>query len=191
MRLTAPSTRSPGKLAIMYNNTLTRHQAVVNFITGVDIEDVATIRTNADALGEIIKACLTNTETLTGFRILASDGSRLYEENFASAKVGTHAVATGVPAYYSATVTIPGNGVPTLLAAGSGRTIFRLFTRNAVAFPIGGKYLATPVDAAFVALQNHLKTNLRYFADFYGQHADPSGVFACQFNAAIQRRIGT
>ena len=187
----APTTRSPGKLVILYRNTLLTHQMAVNYTSAVDMTDLASHRTRAASLATVLQPVLPTTETIYAWRILDPNGVRLYEEAFTTAFVGTHVAATGNTAAYSLSLTIPCNGTPTPITAGSGNTLVRFFTRTAYTPVPGSKYLATPFDTAMLNLIALLAGSAPYPADFYGQKAIPVGVVAVQYNAAVQKRWGS
>lgn len=98
-------------------------------------------------------------------------------------------MVSGMRAYFSPTLRIMGRGAPTNVFQGSGVTYVELFVRNGYDFFPGDK-LYTIVDAGLNAFVADLRTYLRYFADFYGQHADPTGEVFVQFHAHEQNRSG-
>lgn len=192
MAILAPITRSPGKLSLIYSNNRVVHRSGVNFIDGIDIEDVVAIRADATELAEATMEVLPVTEVITAWQIHNADGVRLYTENFATPFAGQHGnVGSGTP-YYSISLAIPGRGAAVTVAGGSGGTIYRLYTRQAY-LPVAGErfLLAGQIDGALSQLVGTLNGNLRYYADFYGQHADTSGTFPVQFNAYVQRHTGS
>ena len=185
----APITRSPGKLAIDYHYGSVEHQVSVNFIDGVDLNDISTIQIDADHLADQLEGVLPPTATWGGFRVLTPQGATLYRGSLSSTHVGTHGTDPGMRAYYSPTLRIMGRGAPTNVFQGSGSTYVELFVRNAYAFQPGDKRFVG-VDAALTAFITDLRTYLRYFADFYGQHADPTGDVFVQFHGHEQNRTG-
>src|SRR5689334_7083113 len=176
-----PGTRSPGKLALVYGNPAVIHQLAVNFINGVDLNDSSAIRVDANELASTVAIVLPNTETIQGFKVLSPTGVNLYQESFGVPYVGSHVAVAGYPQFYSPSLTIPGNGVPTSLTTGSGRTKVVVFARHAYAFTAGEKRITAIPDLPLSQFIDNLHTNLRYFADFYGQHAEPAGYVDVQF----------
>lgn len=186
---TDPGTRSPGKLCLVYTSAGRQHECSVRFINGVDINDIATIRTNATTLAGLVKAILPVAASITAWRVKDPAGTRLYEEAFSPVIAGTHN-ATGNP-WVSATLTITGKGVPIDLAHASGQCRFVVYTSNSYQWAAGARYVASSQDASLQALVDHMHSNLRYFADFFGQHAEPRSTVQVQFNAYTQKRYGT
>ena len=187
--INAPITRSPGKLAIDYHYSSIDHQVSVNFIDGVDLNDISTIQIDADHLADALEPVLPNSAQWAGFRVLTPQGQTLYRGSLSSSHVGTHSTDPGMRAYNSPTLRIMGRGAPTNVFQGSGMTYVELFTRNAYSF-FPGDLRFTTADASLAAFINDLRTYLRYFADFYGQHADPTGDVFVQFHAHEQNRNG-
>ena len=186
---TDPGTRSPGKLALVYTTAGRQHEASVRFLTGVDINDITTIRTNATTLAGLVKAVLPVASQITAWRIKDPNGLRLYEEAFSPVIAGTHSASGN--AWVSTTITITGKGVPIDLAHAAGQCRFPIYTSNAYAFGAGTRFINSNFDASLQALVDHMHSNLRYFADFFGQHAEPRSTVTVQFNAYTQRKYGT
>jgi hypothetical protein len=188
--ITAPPTLSPGKLALVYNYLSITHQASVNFVNGVDLDDIASIQTDAETLATYTGEVLPAPARITGYKVLSPTGQVLYRGSFSGPVLGSHGSDPGFPAFYSPTLKIMGRGAPTTLLTGSGHCSYLLFTRNAYPFVVGEKEL--PVfDTPLAALMTQLNTNLRVWADFYGQHADTTGEVFTQFHAHEQKRNGS
>lgn len=186
----APPTRSPGKLALLYRLGSIAHQASVNYIDGVDLNDINTIQIDADHLNDLVQAVLPSTFTTYGWKLLTPEGQTLYASSLNSPGPGTHGTNPGMPAYRSPTLKIMGKGAPTNVLTGSGRTSFMLFVSNAYNLVPGQQVNLSP-DTQLQALMTDLNSYLRYWADFYGQHADTTGLVQVQFNAHEQARNGT
>lgn len=189
MPLIDPGTRSPGFLTLVYTTAGRQHEASVRFINGVDLNDVSTIRTNATDLANQVKTVLPVGSTISAWRIKSPTGVRLYEEAFSPVIAGLH--AAGGTASVSSTLTITGKGVPVTLEKASGQTRFVLYTGNAYVPPAGARYIASSTDASLLNLVALLHSNLRYYADYYGQHAEPRSTVQVQYNAYTQKRYGT
>lgn len=183
-----PGTRSPGKLYLIYSVDGLTHRAGLNFIDGVDIEDISAARADATAFAAVFKGVIPTTASISGWGVAPAGMSVGYEEPFSPVIAGTH--ATSGPAMHSRTGTMSGNGVATTVAGAKGKT--RLVFVGSNAFPPvpGLKKITNSTDASLVALANYLHTNLRMFADFYGQHAEPKTYITVQFNAKLQRTQG-
>jgi len=188
--ISAPGTRSPGKVAIVYHYPNIEHQVSVNLIDGVDINDLSTLQIDADHLADELELIMPPSATWSAWRLLSPTGQVLYRAALSNSHVGTHATDPGMIAYYSPTIKIMGRGAPTSVLQGSGTTYFEVFTRNAFRFDIGQTNINT-VDANLAAFMADLNAYLRYWADFYGQHADTTGDVFCQFNAHEQKRNGS
>lgn len=186
----APPTLSPGKLALEYQLGSILHQCSVNFIDGVDLNDETTIAIDALHLANLVKTVLPVTMDIIAWKVLSPEGQTLYVQSFASAIGGTHGTDPGLRAYLSPTIKILGKGVPTNVLQGSGRTSLMIFVSNAYTVLPGEKYLPV-IDSPLQDLMDDLNSYLRYWADFYGQHADTTGRVACQFNAHEQKRNGS
>jgi hypothetical protein len=187
--IAAPTTRSPGKVAIDYRYGGVTHQVSVNLINGVDINDISTLQIDADHLADQLEPVLPAPATWSGWRLLSPSGQTLYRAALSSVHVGTHGTNPSMPAYFSPTLKIMGRGAPTSVLAGSGMTYVELFVRSGYTFNPGDHVLGYS-DAALDSFIADLRTYLRYFADFYGQHADPTGDIFVQFNAHEQERTG-
>jgi hypothetical protein len=185
---TDPGTRSPGFLTLVYSHAGDNHEASVRFITGVDLNDVSAIRTDATNLAAAVRAVFPGSCTINAWRIKDPNHVRLYEEAFAPTLAGTHAAA-GTD-WRSITYTVTGKGVATGVTVASGQTRFELFTGNFKQPAAGDKFILASADTALAALVSLFHTNLRYFADYFGQHAEPRSAVTIQFNAAVQRRKG-
>ena len=186
---TDPGTRSPGKLGLLYGTFGHNHVCAIHFVTGTDINGVSAIRTEAAAFAAALKQVLSPDTVITGWRIILPGGSTGYEEAFGTPINGTHSASgTG---YASYTLTLSGLGVPTSVGGSKGKTRVVWFPWNA--FPPGSlvKQLAVSGDAGLTALKNYLHASTMCFADFYGQHAEPHAWATVQFNARIQRTVGT
>jgi hypothetical protein len=188
--IAAPPTLSPGKLALVYDMSGVPHQASVNFIDGVNVNDITTIAADAQTLAGFVGAVLPDTCNITGFKVLSPEGLTLYAAALSSNVVGTHTTNPGMPEYASPTIKIMGHGAPVSLFSGSGHCSLMLFTSNAYTLVPNSKQL-NAFDGPLLALMGHLNSNLRYWADFYGQHADTTGKVFVQFNAHEQKRTGS
>lgn len=186
----APPTRSPGKLAIMYRLGSIVHQASVNYIDGVDLNDIPSIQIDADHLASFIIPVIPATFYAFGWKLLSPQGQTLYASSLSSPGPGTHATNPGMPAYRSPTLKIMGKGAPVDVTEGSGRCSLMLFVSNAYNITPGEIVNPAP-DVPLQNLMSDLDSYLRYWADFYGQHADTTGVVNVQFNAHEQRRNGS
>jgi len=184
-----PGTRSPGKLVLVYTAAGRQHEAGVHLLNGVDLNDITTLGTNAASLAAVVKAVLPAASTITAWRIKDPAGTRLYEAAFSPVIAGTHAASS--TAWVSATLTITGKGVPVDITKATGQTRFVLYTSSAYGINPGVRFLNSNTDTALQALVDHFHSNLRYFADFYGQHAEPRATVQVQLNAYTQKRYGT
>jgi len=185
-----PLTRSPGKLALFYTDGVINHRMAVNYINGVDVSDVPACRGDANALAALFADVLDTSQSITAWGILSNEGATLFTEPFSPAIGGGHSIASGMRAYLSSSLTIPGLGVPTSILAGSGHTLVRWFPLGSYAFAPSTKAINPGTDTELQNFYDNLDTNLRYFADYYGQHANTMGRVDVQFNAAMQRRWG-
>ena len=185
----APITRSPGKLAIDYHYGSVTHQVSVNFIDGVDINDISTMQIDADHLADQLDNVLPPSAVYTSWRLLSPTGQTLYRAGLSTTHSGAHGTQPAMAPFFSPTLRIMGRGAPTSVLDGSGTTYVELFVRNAYTFLPGDKRLGYS-DAPLVAFIGDLRSYLRYFADFYGQHADPTGDVFVQFHAHEQERTG-
>lgn len=186
----APPTRSPGKLAIMYRLGSIIHQASVNYIDGVDLNDIPSIQIDADHLASFCIPILPPSFYVYGWKLLTPEGQTLYASSLTSPGPGIHGTNISMPAYRSPTLKIMGKGAPVDVTEGSGRCSFLLFTSNAYMITPGEIVNISP-DVPLQNLMNDFDTYLRYWADFYGQHADCTGIVNVQFNAHEQRRNGS
>ena len=186
---TDPGTRSPGFLTLVYSHAGDNHEASVRFINGVDLNDVTSIRTDANNLAAAVKAVLPSTCVINAWRIKDPNHVRLYEEAFSPTIAGTH-TASGND-WRSFTATVTGKGVSTGVTVASGQCRLELFTGSAHQPAAGEKFFLASGDTGWSALTTLLHSNLRYWADYFGQHAEPRQAITTQFNAAVQRRKGT
>lgn len=186
---TDPGTRSPGHLYLMYSVGGYIHRISLALVNGVDIEDVAALRTDAAAFADVFKGVLGGDSSILAWGVAPTGMSTGYEEPFSPAIVGTHASSS--PTYYSLTLTMSGNGTATSVGGAKGKTRVVWFTGGTLHPTAGTKQIPNTAEAPFVALANWLHTNLRCFADFYGQKAEPKSYVTCQFNARIQRTHGS
>lgn len=185
-----PGTRSPGSLYLVYTNGGYNHRCSAHFVDGVDIEDVAAARTDANAFAAAFKQVIPSEATILAWGLHAAGTSIGYEEPFSPTIPGTHAASAPL-GYYSLTATMSGNGVATTVSGAKGKTRFVWFPGKAFSVAPGIKQYANSVDAGLVALANFFHTNLRLYADFFGQHAEPKAYITVQFNARVQQTHGT
>lgn len=189
MKIDAPITLSPGKLAMQYTYRAVQHQASANFLSSQSLSDIIAITAEAEALGLVMQACLNSLHSIDGFKVLDDAGHTLYAASLAANLVGTHGSDPGMRDYYSPTVKILGHGQASPITLGSGRCSFLMFTGDSYAMNPGEKYLPGP-DLALLALIAHLDDSAVLWADFYGQAAKWTGKVAAQFNAHEQKRSG-
>ena len=186
---TDPGTRSPGSLYLRYNVGIDQHICAVKYINGVDIQALTPARADAVALATKLKDCLPlNNSSIVAWGLKDANGSPAYEEVFTTPYGGAKNGAGQM--YASLTLTIPGLGVPTTVGGAKGKTRFVWFCGGAYLAPIRSK-LYTPIPAEINAVIELLHSNLRYFADFYGQHAEPKARVTVEYNARIQKSLGT
>jgi hypothetical protein len=185
-----PTTVSPARLALHYNILGNiQHSCSVRLVAGVDIQDVASIRTDAAQLADAVRACMANQHAITGWSIVMPDGRLGYTEPFSTVLLGTH--GTNGNELYSLSHTMLGKAKGVSVGSAAGRTKLVLFC-GGVLFPSAGeKYIAETADTAFHTLATVLNGSLRYWADIWGQKADTTGRVSVQFNAHVQRVIGS
>lgn len=187
--LPSPTTRSPGKLKLIYGDTTTVHEVGSNFNDTVDVTVIPPIRTEATAIANLLKAGIYNTKSITGWKITDPSGVTLYEEVFSPAIVGTKATASNEFFSDSGSVCMTGKGAPSV-GLKQGQTKFTVF---------GGYYdtvlWAVPRQPAtayawVVAMIAHLNTSTLIGSDFYGSPGVWRGYFDTQINAHFQKRLG-
>src|SRR3569832_1479757 len=192
MPLVDPGTRSPGKLVLEYTSDGVEHTTGLHAVSDVDLNDIATIRTDAEQFAGTIKLILHFMATITGWKVTDPGGATLYAAAFSPPVAGIHPDGSDAGHWRSATLTILGKGAAIGVGSASGRTSLRIYTSAAYGLPKGAKYLPLPNDATLNNVLDWLATGtLRWFADFYGQHADPTGRKTVQYNAHTQRIHGS
>jgi len=187
MPLTDPGTRSPGNLFLAYTLNAIQHKVKVRYITGVDMEDVSAARGDADAFAAVFKACLSNSESIGGWGLSDPAGLELYSEPFSPVIVGTIGASA---VSNSHTITLSGLGVPTGVGGAKGKTRVMIFEGGVINSAMGVKTSLVAAHAGLTGLQAWLHSNLRCFADYYGQHAEPKTYVTHQWNARAQRIHG-
>lgn len=185
-----PGSRSPGHLFLQYNDRGLDHTCSVALVDGVDIQLVTALETDATELAGYVAACLPPSCTITGWGVRPAGGGPTYTALFDPALPGTHSFDASFPAFYSATVTVMGRSAGTGVGAARGNTRIVLFTSNAYVLTPGELVMTGVLPAAIASLMFGLSSSTRYFADSYGQKADPTGRVTVQFNAMIQKSKG-
>lgn len=187
--VTDPGTRSPGKLILWYLAFGNEHRVSVNYIAGTDIEDITACRADATDFANALKVCMESNRSITAWGIQPAGDPVGYREAFTTPIAGTHA-ASGA-GYNSWELTLSGNGVSLGVGSATGKTHVSWFPGAVLSNSGGTKQFAVSGDAGLTALSAWLHTNLRCFADYYGQHAEPKSYATCQFNAHVQKKLGS
>lgn len=188
-----PTTVSPGKLVLHYLAPgIGRMSIGWHFINGVDLTDVVHIRTEADRIANLLKDCLPPLASITDWSITEGNGFPYYNEPFASAYIGTHTVNGNMQEYYSTTVAFVGHAQAPSPGGCAGRLVSRLHTFGALNFAPGTKFFDASADSPYAHfISNALNASTYLPADGYGQQGNIGGIMPVQFNAAVQRRVGT
>lgn len=187
---TDPGTRSPGALVLFYNDRGYEHSCSVALVAGVDIDGVAALRSDATALAPLVAALLPNNREITGWGIRPKPSGSSYREAFTTPFTGTHGTDSGTTDFFSYTWTIMGRSAGTGVGAARGTTRMVLHVGNIHVIGAGDLIYTGGADAALTALLAAIVASTRFFADYYGQKADPTGRTTVQFNAHTQRVLG-
>src|SRR3569832_1285793 len=75
MPLVDPGTRSQGKLVLEYTSDGVEHTTGLHAVSDVDLNDIATIRTDAEQLTSTIKLILHFMATITGWKVTDPGGA--------------------------------------------------------------------------------------------------------------------
>lgn len=187
--LPAPTTRSPGKLKLIYTAGALVHEVGTNFNETVDVTDVATIRTEAEALAAVVGPAMPNTCVITSWKITDPTGVTLYEENFTSPITGSKGGLGDDTQSDSSSMALTGKGQPEV-GLKQGQTKFTIFpnyynpnTWNVARQPI-------TVFGPMGAIRDFLNTSTVTGADFYGSPASWRAYVDLQINAHYQKRYG-
>ena len=188
MSLPEPTTRSPGKLVLIYQAGGQQHLTGVRYLTGIALPDDATALTDATDFANVVKACLTAAESITGYRITDPLGATIIEGSFAAAIAGTH--GGGGEQWKSHTVSLTGKGTALVSGERVGQTRMVMYVLDAYSSTAGQKTIAISADTQLAALKAYLIASDRIWADYYGQKAIVRGLATVQFNAHAQRKYG-
>jgi len=190
MAQTIPTTRSPGKIGLVYLTTGLQHKAHVWTVAGTSLETITTMRSTAVAMALAARQCLPAASTILGWEIVMPDGHIGYSENFPAPYAGTHTTVAGLAAFVSRTVCLSGRGIGADLNTAHGQIKYTLFCSNAFPINPSQKALTVGSDAGLSALYSFFHTNVICFADFYGQHGEPNPLAPIQSNAYYQKKYG-
>lgn len=187
--LPAPTTRSPGKLKLIYNAGALVHEVGTNFNETVDVTDVATIRTEAIALAAVVGPLMPNTCVINAWKIVNPDGVTLYEEVLASPVTGSKAGLGDDTASQSSSMALTGKGQPEV-GLKQGQTKFTIFPNyyNPNTWTEARQPIAT--FAGWEALRTFLNDSTVTGCDFYGSPASWRAYVDLQINAHFQKRYG-
>jgi hypothetical protein len=187
--LPAPSTLSPGKLELLYVSGDLSHKVGTNFGATVDVTDVPTIRTEAEALAAVVAPVVPNTVVINSWRITDPSGVSLYEEAFTSPISGTFTPVEGSFQSESASIALTGKGAPAV-GLKQGQTRYEIFPNaydanlwDAVSQPLSTR-------AGMSDLQDFLNSSTVTGCDFYGSPAVWRNYYTTQINAHYQKKFG-
>jgi hypothetical protein len=190
MSLPEPTTRSPGKLVLVYStSTGIQHLSGVRYLHDLTLPTDAEALADATALANVYKACIAPSMTITGYRVTDPLGATIIEGSFSPVIAGTG--PTGGTLYLSQTITITGKGTAIVSGERVGQTRMVIYAASVVGITPGEKTLNIADYAWLLALKNHLVASTRYWADYYGQKAIARGLATIQFNAHTQRKYGS
>lgn len=190
---TLPGTLRPGFAFFRYGEVAgtLAHVASLGINHVVDISDIAAMRTEMNAVTDLVQRVIPAALSITSWGIMLPDRSVYYEEAYGTAKVGSHGAATNAVNWKSATVTLTGKGQPPAPGGCVGQTRLELFTYNAYFFQPGQQFIASTGALPLDDLAVYLALNSVVWADNFGQEAIVRGRYPVQFNAAVQRKHGT
>lgn len=191
MPVTPPGTVSPGRLLILYHDTFgLEHNCGANFKLGVDFDDIAAIRTEAEAFATAAMDMCLSSSAATGWRITDIDGVFLYEESFDDPIPGGVTPDSGDISSQSTTLGARGKGVGPTVGTGVGTTRTFVFTGFLQSTGMLNS-LWKPGDAGYNStLIDYLNGSLIVGADRYGQGANYKDSYTVQINAHVQKRYG-
>jgi hypothetical protein len=173
---------------LAYSGGGIQHKAKLKYIDGVDIEAVSACRADATAFANVFKALIQGLMLIDGWGLEDPTGTVIYSEPFTPAISGT---GSGSFSSLSHTITLSGLGVPTGVGSAKGKTRVVVFDGGHLVSGTGVKESNVASDAGWAAFSSWLHSNLRCFADYYGQHAEPKTYLTHQYNARAQRVHGT
>src|SRR5664279_116112 len=190
MPLPEPTTRSAGKLSLLYNTGTINHSAGAHLIAGVEITGLAILRIEAEAMAVAAQHVLAQDVCqINGWRVSNADGATVYEESFA---VPYNGLITGsAQRSDSASLGYVGKGQADTIGVKTGvtRTTFfpGIFMTNVMA---DAKLPTTGSDSLFGPFLTLLNGSTIVGADFYGQKASYRNYINTQVNAHYQKRYG-
>lgn len=194
MACTQPTTRSPGKLELLYAKTggLVRHSIGWHFILGVDLSNIALLEAEAARLATLLAPVLMTDMTIADWRIKLPDGSTYYAAPLPAAQVGTRTAQLGMQNYLSTTLCFRGRGNPPSPGICVGQVSSRAFIGGGWAIPPAAKSISALSSGVLTDwVDNGLNASTYLPADFYGHQADISYILPVQWNASAQRRLGS
>lgn len=193
MPCTIGSARSLGFAFLDYTVGLPglAHRTHVHLAGGVSPLDLAILTLPIDNWGDLVAAILPSNAAVTGWGTQDADGAVVHIATFSPVKIGTHTTASGAVDAASRSLTLTGRGAPSSLGICTGEARTRIYVGVAFNWASRQRFLAAGSDAAVDALAAFLDANLLFWADFYGQPAGVRSRYPVQYNAYIQRRVGT
>lgn len=165
------------------------HEASVRLVHGVDLDDIAALRTDAIEIAEAMQPLLTAAFTIVGWRVKDATHVRVYEEFFTTGYVGVH--TSTLQEWKSFSLTLTGRGVSPTVTEARGQTRFPLYTGASYPPVAGEKWIDGTADVHWAGLVSTFNLSTRYFADMFGQKAVPRALVMAQFNAHVQRVHGS
>lgn len=190
---TIPTTYSPGHLFLDYSHTTQaqEHRTSVRYQYGTDLADIPARRLEAEDVAVLLQACQTVAFDITGWGIRDASGGVVYAEPFHSPYTGSHPVASGMADARSSTVTITGKGIPFNPGDCSGPTRMVFHVGSAILFSPGKKYMPNGEDSDFDNLAGFFLGHAWLWSDYYGQAAGVNSRYPVQYNARVQKKVGT
>jgi hypothetical protein len=189
MGLPEPTTRSPGKLVLIYMSGGNQHLTGVRYLSGIAMPDDAQALIDATELANLVKVIMPNTNAITGYRITDPMGATILEGSFATAIAGTHAGGSGPS--FSKTLSFTGKGTAIVSGERVGQTRMALYVYDAYTISAGEKSTSVSGDPLLAGIKTGLLASVRYWADYYGQKAIVRGLATVQYNAHAQRKLGS
>lgn len=184
---------SPGHMWLDYVHVSQSvpHKCSVRVVFGTDITDIINLRTDANDWADKVADCLTSNFHIVGWGIRDNGNSYTYSEPFGSPYPGTHSAAAGMPDAVSSTVTFNGRGIPASPGLCTGPARLLLHTGNTYLFSPRLKSIPATTDPFLDALATFLLSHEDLWADYYGQIAGVNGKYTVQYNATVQKKLGT
>jgi len=181
-----------GYAGIVYETNTHKHQAIMQLQAGANaLTDQEDIAAELELLAPLIAECMLTNTAITGFKIFNNEHVLLTEGLFSVDYPGQVGFNSDHPQFESTTLTFTGKGDALNISTPGGNAMLRFVCSGAFGHLVGLKQFSIFDTAQTQDLANALNSTNYVWADYYGSRATVRPLVSVQFNAALQKRLGS